>query len=176
MVPYHDINDFFFSGHISTASILSYGIYQLHRLHPDSKFFKYWFYFFFYFKLPYTWIMMTWTRTHFVIDLTCGLAMGWVVLNFVEKNVSFWVDISVMGLRAKDRHLLFYEACPSCGWANEWATKNLDENEKKVQTFAYRKQYWNKIKAKKVNGLDEIEALLSRDSFKTRMEENKKDN
>ena len=58
--------------------------------------------------------MMTVTYTHFVIDLTCGAAMGWLTLHFVEKNVSYYWDVSVLGLRAKDRHLLFYEACPVC--------------------------------------------------------------
>ena len=92
-----------------------------------------------------------------------------------------------MGLRAKERHLLFYVACPSCGWSNERATKYLDENEKGVQAFAFRKLYWNKIKAKKVNSQDEIEALLSKEvinsSSKTtdigkgcKIKENKKDN
>ena len=121
MVPYHDINDFFYSGHIPTACILTYGIYQLHRLHPDSKFFKYWFYFWLLFKLPYIWLMMTWTRTHFVIDLSCGAAMAWVVLHFVEKYISYWFDIAVMGLKVQDRRLCFYEACPKCGWSNESA-------------------------------------------------------
>ena len=187
MVPYHDINDFFYSGHISTASVLTYGIYQLRRMHPDSKFLKYWVYFWLFFKLPYTWIMMTWTRTHFFIDLTCGAAMGWIVLHFVEKNLSYYLDICVMGLRAKDRHLLFYVACPICGWSNERAIKYLNENEKGVQAFAFRKLYWNKTKAKKVNGQDEVEALLSKevinssskttDSGKRRkMKENKKNN
>ena len=78
---------------------------------------KYAFYFWLLFKLPYTWIMMLWTRTHFVIDMGSGIACGIIAVQLGEK-ISVYLDVSINGLKAQSRDLVFYTVCPSCGWAN----------------------------------------------------------
>ena len=78
MVPYWDILDFFYSGHISTALSFIYGLKCLSLRHPNVAFYRYATNFWIYFRLPYIWIMMTWQRTHFFIDMTAAFAMTFV--------------------------------------------------------------------------------------------------
>jgi len=97
--------------------------------HPDYKLFRYAFRFWLFFKIPYIWIMMTLLRTHFVIDLTSGIAFGVIFTQAAEK-ISISLDVCLNGLRAKSRDLVFYSACPGCGWANGNSLAKIDSEEK----------------------------------------------
>ena len=69
------------------------------------------------------------TRTHFIIDMTAGVAMAGVAILIAEK-LSYIFDVYVQGRPAHKRMLLYYEPCPACGWASPHALKLLDSTEK----------------------------------------------
>ena len=73
--------------------------------------------------------MMTWTRTHFVIDMASGLACG-VMAALMGEKISVYLDVYIHGIKAQSRDLVFYSACPSCGWANHNAVALIDLQEK----------------------------------------------
>ena len=77
---------------------------------------------------------MTIFRVHFVIDLLGGLTFVLLGVRAAEK-ISWVFDAYIQGLPAHKRLLLFYDPCPSCGWANEHAVKLLDEEEKHLQAY-----------------------------------------
>lgn len=129
MVPYHDVSDFFFSGHIASGLSMTMATYRLKCRHPESALLNLWFKFWLFFKLAYIWWMMTINRTHFLIDLTAGAAVYGVLIRVSEKLV-FIFDVRMKGLKAKDRGLIFYEPCPVCGWANETPLQHIDKDEK----------------------------------------------
>ena len=140
IVPYHDINDFYYSGHISTSGIFLCALYQLTVIHPDAKHFKYAFYFWIAFKIPYIWVMMTWTRTHYMIDLAGGLCFVPIVAIAAEK-VGYLIEVLVMGVPARERKLLFFRPCPKCGWSNSYGTYFwLSNEEKKAQLSCYKER------------------------------------
>ena len=85
MVPYHDIQDFWYSGHISTALMLIYGLCLLVELYPERTFFRYVRNIWVFVRLPYIWTMMTLFRTHYFIDMTGAVAISGVIVPFAEK-------------------------------------------------------------------------------------------
>lgn len=135
MVPFHDICDFYFSGHVATAIAWTTLLYKVQKRHPDSLVLKGAFYTWLFVKLPYTWAMMMLTHTHFVIDMFSALALGICIVSFCEK-ISYAIDVYICGLRAHDRDFMFHKACPSCGWANSSAADHIDTDEKLWQAFA----------------------------------------
>ena len=80
---------------------------------------------------------MTWLRTHFVIDMTAGVVMAFLILRFGEK-FSYLCDVKIRGTRAEDRLLWMYKACPACGWANHDPNRQLISiEEKHAQASVY---------------------------------------
>ena len=143
MVPYWDILDFFYSGHISTAIIFAYAFYGLHKMYPSVPFYRCTFIFYAFFKLIYCWIMMIFTRTHFTIDMTFGLAFAYLSTR-VGEALCYYPDVLLCGLKDKDRHMMHYRACPKCGWMNEHALKVwISEEEKLAQAKIYRPENFN---------------------------------
>lgn len=102
MVPFHDINDFYFSGHISIAALLCYCLYGLKRRNPKSKLCRYAFRFWVFGKLPFIWVMMTITRTHFVIDLLSGLVFSGLCILYGEK-LAYYPEVKIVGYHQKNR-------------------------------------------------------------------------
>ena len=126
MVIYWDILDFFYSGHISTAFILAYCCYVISVRHPHVAMYRYIANFWIYFKIPYVWIMMTWLRTHFIIDLTAGVGIAFLMTRGCE-TLSYYLEVKLCGMKTKDRQLLYYLICPKCGWSNDKATLLIDD-------------------------------------------------
>lgn len=68
------------------------------------------------FKIPYIWLYMTALRTHYFIDFASGLCFGMLAFMLAEQ-LSYFIDVLVLGRKAQDRSLVFYKACASCGWS-----------------------------------------------------------
>ena len=122
LVPFYDIEDFYYSGHISTTLCFTYACYIIWRENPTSKLAKFGFWFHLCFRMPYVWTAMTIAHTHYLIDYVTGVMMGSLALMNAEK-VSYFFEVKITGRRNKDRLLLFHKPCPSCGWSN-WKCTN----------------------------------------------------
>lgn len=74
-VPYHDTNDFFFSGHVGTCFLiaLEYRAAKWYKMH-----------YFTIFIMLNQWAMMTLVRTHYFIDLIAGLIISHYVFIIAE--------------------------------------------------------------------------------------------
>lgn len=66
-VPYPDINDFFFSGHVGTCTLLILEYYSMGWYKCS---------YFCVFVMVNQWILMMLVRTHFIIDLVTGLILA----------------------------------------------------------------------------------------------------
>jgi len=87
-VPYHDTNDFYWSGHIGTCTM-----YTLVFYHDNFKILTG------YGSLLIVvfWIFMTVTRTHYIIDLVTGIIVAhWA---FIQGEwLSFFIDVKALGI------------------------------------------------------------------------------
>jgi len=90
-VPYHDTNDFFFSGHVGTCMLiaLEYRAAKWYKMSYMATFI-----------MINQWVMMTFVRTHYIIDLVTGLIMShycWMAAEWI-----CWVfDVKVLGVPSK---------------------------------------------------------------------------
>jgi len=110
---------------MAISIIFTLHLYKMTLRHPDQRLLHYALKFWILFKLPYIWIMMTFLRTHFVIDMTSGVVCGFIFTQAAEK-ISVLLDVYLRGLGAKSRDLLFYSVCPGCGWAIDNALAKID--------------------------------------------------
>lgn len=126
-VTYHDIYDFYYSGHLAFNGVQLYEMIALKRRRPEQK---QWQYLCLYLTLLaiYSWVMMTVLRAHYFIDLVGGLAIGFLWAIFSEC-LSYWPDVKLLGLRKKDRDTLHFSPCPKCGWLNNRASNYVDDSE-----------------------------------------------
>lgn len=129
-VPYHDTNDFFFSGHIGTC-LLVFLEYRSAKWSRMSYFAL--------FIMVNQWIMMMLVRTHYVIDMVTGLLVAHYMYIHAEK-LSYYADILMFGVSAKDRNRCYYKPCKYCGWNNRYAGDFMSTNEKKLIKSIYRSQ------------------------------------
>lgn len=120
VVPYHDTNDFYFSGHVGTCvlMILEY---------KASKHFK--MMLFMIFICANQWLLMTFVRTHYIIDLVAGFIFAHYC-HIAAEWLSYWPDVKIVGAPANTRRALHYKPCPCCGWSNRNASHYMDCSEK----------------------------------------------
>lgn len=85
VVPYHDSNDFFYSGHIGICFVFAlearaqgWTRYQFMCL----------------FIMCNEWALMMFVRTHYVIDMVTGVIMAHY-LHMVSEKLSYYFDIKV---------------------------------------------------------------------------------
>ena len=99
-VPYFDVNDFYYSGHLGMNDSFLYEFICASRNHPNSwhPFLAACFIVFIFSKS----LMMVVLRTHYFIDLIAGLYIGLPILHLSEK-LSFISDVKIMGLRKHER-------------------------------------------------------------------------
>jgi hypothetical protein len=99
-VPYFDVNDFFFSGHLGMNDSFLYEFLCASRNYPGS-----WFpalaVSFIVFVFTKTFMMVVF-RTHYLIDLLAGFCIGLPILHLAEK-LSYFSDVKIMGLRKTER-------------------------------------------------------------------------
>lgn len=100
-VPYHDTNDFFYSGHVGTCFLL----FKEYRTTKWTKMS-----YFCIFTLINQWMMMCLIRNHYVIDMITGVIMANWFYNFAER-LSFFVDVKLLGIPGEKRMRNFYKPC-----------------------------------------------------------------
>lgn len=135
-VPYHDSNDFYYSGHIGTCFILVLEA-RAKRWYRLS-----WMCFFI---MCNQWIMLMLIRTHYVIDMVTGIIIAHYVHILAEK-LSYLVDVKLMRhhLAKEDspkRERFYYKPCGSCGWSNKCAKDYLPLEEKELLKALYYEQH-----------------------------------
>ena len=86
-VPYHDTNDFYYSGHVGTCIIY---IFEFFLNGPICMGYTVTF------IMINQWILLWLLRTHYIIDLVTGaLIAHWAVIN--AEWLSYYCDVKVMG-------------------------------------------------------------------------------
>ena len=122
VVPYHDCNDFFYSGHIGSSFIMALearaqGWMRLHYMCL--------------FIMINEWALMMFIRTHYVIDMVTGVIMAHYMHMLAEK-VSYLIDVKVMRQNATkpdQRKGMYFKPCDSCGWGNKCAKNYIHTDE-----------------------------------------------
>ena len=137
-IAYHDIYDFFFSGHMCLTAAMSYYLFAIHlKRGYKEKFFS---------LIHYSWgigmimfvaVMMILFQTHYVIDLTAGYCVA-VIFGPIGEKLSYIPDRYLFGFKQQDRYFVKYMPCPRCGWANRRALNYIDEFEKKLQASIFK--------------------------------------
>lgn len=129
-VAYHDVYDFYYSGHLGLTGCLLYEFWANRKASTDlaerkfwTRMLKFWIFMFF-----FNWIMMTVLRTHYVIDMFGGFCVG-LLCGIIGEKLSFYPDKYIFGLPASKLRALHYSPCLKCGWLNENARNYVDETE-----------------------------------------------
>ena len=92
-MPYHDTNDFFFSGHIGTTTFYAAEYYA------HGYMFGFWACIL---NLILQWVHLTVSRTHYVIDLITGVGIAhWAHIN--AEWLTFYHDVRLLGLSRNQR-------------------------------------------------------------------------
>ena len=92
-VPYHDTNDFYFSGHVGAAVLWMHEFYA-----NDYKIMV-----IITFTIMCTeWIMLTLLRVHYIIDLVSGLMIAHLCVMQTEW-ICYYIDVKICGWSGKDR-------------------------------------------------------------------------
>lgn len=113
-VPYHDSNDFFYSGHVGACFVVA--------LEARAKKW-YRFSWLCVFIMCNQWCMMMFIRTHYVIDMVTGLIVAHY-MHILGERLSFLFDVKWMRQHLssdKKRESFHYKPCKSCGWSNKSA-------------------------------------------------------
>lgn len=107
-VPYHDTNDFYYSGHVGSSAI------YMHELFAQG--FNIMGYIAV-FNLVNQWCMLMFLHTHYVIDLVSGFIIAhWAIM--MGEMLSYLVDVRICGWSGPERKQTAHEPCHSCGWSN----------------------------------------------------------
>lgn len=92
-VPYHDTNDFYYSGHIGTATLYMHEFF-VHECHIMGGIAL--------INYINCWFLMIFLRTHYVIDLITGFIIALWCLN-VGEMISYPLDVKIAGWDSKER-------------------------------------------------------------------------
>jgi len=130
-VPYHDSNDFFYSGHVGTCFILV--------LETRAKRW-YRFSYMCFFIMCNQWIMMMLIRTHYVIDMVTGMIVGHY-FHMLAERMSFLVDVKFLRqhkTKPDRRERWYFKPCYNCGWSNKCAKDYVPQAEKDEMGRKYK--------------------------------------
>lgn len=119
-VPYHDTNDFFYSGHVGTCFLL-FREYRTSKWPRMSRFCL--------FALINQWMMMCLIRNHYIIDMVTGIIIAHFMYIQAER-LSFLFDVKVLGLPAHKRGRKYFKPCERCGWSNNCSLDYMSNNER----------------------------------------------
>merc|ERR1712159_504275 len=133
LVPYHNLNDFYFSGHLGTNTLCLSEFYINGNMSMV------------YFCLAlafYNFIYLTLIHDHFFIDLPAGI----IIAHFAVMQAD-WItwpfDCKFFGLSHNKRTTYVTVPCIRCGW-NNWKPRNcIDKDEWYFlkRTYKIRKIY-----------------------------------
>lgn len=135
-IPYHDTNDFFWSGHVGTCFM-----YTLEFFLNGPRCMGY----AGIFIGVNQWILLWFVRTHYIIDLVTGLLIAhWAAIN--AEWLSYFIDVKLLGWARQGRNQHAHVACEKCGWSNEKFSLMISEEEKTFleKTYRIRKQNQHK--------------------------------
>lgn len=124
VVPYHDTNDFFYSGHVGTC-LLCFLEFRANGWHRMSYFSL--------FSLVNNWWMMTLTGNHYIIDLITGIIMAHYMY-MIGERLSFLSDYKILGMPSEKRTPYFFRPCETCGWGNLDAQDFMSNDERHKMT------------------------------------------
>ena len=133
MVPYHDTNDFYFSGHLGTNTLLLMEFY-INGVRSMVCFSVG--------VMIYNWHYMTLIHDHYVIDLYAGVLLAhWSVMQ--ADWIAYIVDVKFFGLSHNRRTTYVTVPCIRCGWNNWKPRMGISENEWAFlkKTYKMRKIY-----------------------------------
>ena len=120
-VPYHDVNDFFYSGHVGTCFLIL-------MEYRSAKFFR--LSYFTLFILVNQWTMLFLVRTHYVIDLVTGVIFAHYCFIQAER-LSYVSDVLVLGVgKGKHRYRKYFYPCKVCAWPCKAASDFVHREEK----------------------------------------------
>ena len=123
VIAYHDCNDFYYSGHVGLSTLL---MCELWICGDFSGFLVS------IFVLVNEWLMLTFVRTHYTIDMIDGFVCAKVLLRCCEVLSYYW-DVSVLGLKRNKRSEYYFKTCERCGWSNRDASLLVSKEELKFQ-------------------------------------------
>jgi hypothetical protein len=129
-VPYHDANDFFYSGHVGTCLLIALE-------YRAAKFYK--MSYFTFFILANQWTMLCLVRTHYIIDLVTGIIMAHYMFMLAER-ISYIFDVKLLGIAGRLRYRGYYKPCKCCGWGNKHASDYMISEEKNILKSLYQDQ------------------------------------
>lgn len=138
-IPYHDSNDFFYSGHVGTCFILVLEA-RAKRWYRLS-----WMCFFI---MCNQWIFMMFIRTHYVIDMVTGLIVAHY-MHIIGERLSYLVDVKIMRqhlTKPDKRERFHFKPCHSCGWSNKCAKDYLPKEERELLKVMYKEQNGERLK------------------------------
>lgn len=123
-IPYHDISDFYFSGHVGVLMLYASEYYCVG-----------------YKKMSYLtclvavteWYMLVVTRAHFIIDFTTAIPFA-LMMNKISEKVCYLTDVKGFGYQKHNNRSSFhYNPCDKCGWCNGKPEKYLSNSELELQ-------------------------------------------
>jgi hypothetical protein len=107
-VPYPDIDDFFFSGHVGTCMLLVLE----YRAMGWTKWSNICL-----FVMLNQWVLMTFVRTHYIIDMIAGLFFAHY-FHYHAEWASYFIDSKIMRVCSLGRGRLSFKPCLGCGFSN----------------------------------------------------------
>lgn len=145
-VPYHDVNDFFYSGHVGTCLLICLE-YRAAKYYKMS--------YFIFFILVNQWLMLCLVRTHYIIDLVTGVIFANYMFQWAER-VSYVQDVLILGIPSKHRMRKYFKPCKCCGWANLYAGDYCHSQEKIVLKSIHQEntQYFQNVAKRKGSQYD----------------------
>ena len=94
------------------------------------------------FVLCNEWALMTFIRTHYVIDMVTAVIVAHY-MHMVAEKISYFLDVKVMHqnmAKTDERKSVYFESCESCGWGNKCAKNYLPEKERNILRARYCEQ------------------------------------
>ena len=106
-VPFHDTNDFYFSGHLGVCILWMVDYYDNNYKIMATLCLT---------NLVFQWWLLTATNAHYIIDLISGIFIAHL-FTILAEPLSYFSDIFLLGLSAKFRNFTHYNNCKKCGWS-----------------------------------------------------------
>ena len=108
VVPYHDTNDFFFSGHLGSIVLW---MLEFHTGGHKCMVYYCWI------LIVFMWTFLTMMRVHYCIDLVTGLIAAHCCY-MLGEYLNYPIDVKLLGLPHYKRKFHVHQACIRCGWAH----------------------------------------------------------
>ena len=89
---YHDINDYYYSGHMCWA-LISLSEFMISK---DK-----WGTYLMCFQLCFTFYMMLVTHSHYFIDFPTSFGVSWIAVRWSERYMCYLIDKKLIGLRGE---------------------------------------------------------------------------